>query len=107
MAYIKKEQLKNGFSAEYWRLTGVDVNKATGLVELTFHGYKDKRTRLNNGLPIASKIFSAKVAEFDFTKDLFEQGYILASDKINFRKLERLNGEVVTPEPFFADARKD
>ena len=107
MAYIKKEQFNNGFSAEYWRLTTVNVNKKTGVVEVIFHGYKDKATRLANGAPIASKKFFLKTSEFDFTKDIFEQGYKLVDDQVAFGKFEKVNGVVVVPEPFFRDAIKD
>lgn len=107
MAYIKKEQFNNGFSAEYWRLTTANVDKKTGVVTVIFHGYKDKATRLDNGLPIASKKFILKASEFDFTKDIFEQAYELVTDKVPFGKFERVNGKIVVPEPFFSNALVD
>lgn len=102
MAKIKATQLNNGFSAEYWRVNFIEVNKDSVNTEFFVAGYKDKAARLDGAKPITSKKFIVKTSEFDFTKDLFEQAYKLIETTKEFK--DSFNPDAT---PFFADAVND
>jgi len=102
MAYIKQFTNGAGFTGEYWKVTGLVVNKLSNFLEITVSCYKDKASRLDDKSPFAVKMFSIKLDAIDATKDIFEQVYKLLPT------LKSTTEHVLSSStPFFEGAKQD
>ena len=102
MAYIKKFTNGAGFTGEYWRLTGLEINKFTDSIEARISCYKDKASKDENLAPFAHKTFNLKLSDINLLGNIPEQIYELLPDIKTKTGLASVN-EV----PFFVDAKSD
>ena len=100
MAYIKQFTNGAGFTGEYWRLTGLEINKFTDSIEARISCYKDKASKDENLAPFAHKTFNLKLSDINLAEDIQEEVYKLLLTAKSKTGLASLN-EV----PFFADAQ--
>lgn len=75
MAYIKQFTNKSGFTGEYWRLTGLEINKFTDSIEARISCYIDKDTRDKGLNPFTSKKFILKLSTIDLSKNILDEVY--------------------------------
>jgi len=99
MAYIKKFTNGAGFTGEYWRLTGLEINKFSNSVEARISCYKDKGSRDTNLAPFAHKTFNLKLSDIDLSKDIQEEVYKLIKTAKSKTGVASIN-----EKPFFQDA---
>jgi len=99
MAYIKQFTNGAGFTGEYWRLTGLEINKFSDSIEARISCYKDKASRDENLSPFAHKVFNLKLSDIDLSKDIQEEVYKLIKTAKTKTGVASVN-EV----PFFEDA---
>lgn len=99
MAYIKKFTNGAGFTGEYWRLTGLDINKFSNSIEARISCYKDKTSRDTNLVPFAHKVFTLKLENIDLSKDIQEEVYKLIKTAKSNTGVASIN-----EKPFFEDA---
>ena len=71
MAYIKQFTNGAGFTGEYWRLTGLEINKFSDSIEARISCYKDKASRDDKLSPFAHKTFNLKLSDIDLSKEVF------------------------------------
>lgn len=100
MAYIKPFTNGSGFTGEYWRLTGLEINKFTDSIEARISCYKDKASKDENLAPFAHKTFNLKLSDINLAEDIQEEVYKLLLTAKSKTGLASVN-EV----PFFADAQ--
>ena len=100
MAYIKPFTNGAGFTGEYWRLTGLEINKFTDSIEARISCYKDKASRDEKLAPFAHKTFNLKLSDINLAEDIQEEVYKLLPTAKTKTGLASVN-EV----PFFADAQ--
>ena len=100
MAYIKKFTNGAGFTGEYWRLTGLDINKFSNSIEARISCYKDKASRDEKLAPFAHKTFNLKLSDINLAEDIQGEVYKLLPTAKTKTGLASVN-EV----PFFADAQ--
>ena len=100
MAYIKKFTNGAGFTGEYWRLTGLEINKFSNSVEARISCYKDKGSRDTNLAPFAHKVFTLKLSDIDLSKDIQEEVYKLIKTAKSKTGVASIN-----EKPFFEDAK--
>lgn len=100
MAYIKQFTNGAGFTGEYWRLTGLEINKFTDSIETRISCYKDKASKDENLAPFAHKTFNLKLSDINLAEDIQEEVYKLLPTAKTKTGLASVN-EV----PFFADAQ--
>lgn len=100
MAYIKPFTNGSGFTGEYWRLTGLEINKFTDSIEARISCYKDKASKDENLAPFAHKTFNLKLSDINLAEDIQEEVYKLLLTAKTKTGLASVN-EV----PFFADAQ--
>jgi len=99
MAYIKQFTNGAGFTGEYWRLTGLEINKFSNSVEARISCYKDKGSRDTNLAPFAHKTFNLKLSDIDLSKDIQEEVYKLIKTAKSKTGVASIN-----EKPFFQDA---
>jgi len=100
MAYIKQFTNGAGFTGEYWRLTGLEINKFSNSVEARISCYKDKGSRDEKLAPFAHKTFNLKLSDINLAEDIQEEVYKLIKTSKTKTGLASVN-EV----PFFEDAQ--
>lgn len=100
MAYIKPFTNGSGFTGEYWRLTGLEINKFTDSIEARISCYKDKDSRDAKLAPFSHKTFNLKLSDINLAEDIQEEVYKLLLTAKTKTGLASVN-EV----PFFADAK--
>ena len=101
MAYIKSFTNGSGFTGEYWRITGLEINKFSDSIEARISCYKDKTSRDENLAPFAHKTFNLKLSDIDLSKDIQEEVYKLIKTAKTKTGIASVN-EV----PFFEDAKE-
>jgi len=99
MAYIKKFTNGAGFTGEYWRLTGLEINKFSNSVEARISCYKDKGSRDTNLAPFAHKTFNLKLSDINLAEDIQEEVYKLIKTAKSKTGVASIN-----EKPFFEDA---
>jgi len=99
MAYIKQFTNGVGFTGEYWRLTGLEINKFSDSIEARISCYKDKDSRDENLSPFAHKVFNLKLSDIDLSKDIQEEVYKLIKTAKSKTGVASIN-----EKPFFEDA---
>lgn len=99
MAYIKKFTNGAGFTGEYWRITGLEINKFSNSVEARISCYKDKESRDSGLVPFAHKIFTLKLENIELLKDIQEEVYKLIKTAKSKTGVASIN-----EKPFFEDA---
>ena len=99
MAYIKSFTNAAGFTGEYWRLTGLEINKFSNSIEARISCYKDKASRDENLSPFAHKVFNLKLSDIDLSKDIQEEVYKLIKTAKSKNGIASIN-----ETPFFEDA---
>jgi len=100
MAYIKQFTNGAGFTGEYWRLTGLEINKFSDSIEARISCYKDKDSRDEKLAPFAHKTFNLKLSDINLAEDIQEEVYKLIKTSKTKTGLASVN-EV----PFFEDAQ--
>jgi len=99
MAYIKPFTNGSGFTGEYWRLTGLEINKFTDSIEARISCYKDKASRDEKLAPFAHKVFTLKLENIELSKDIQEEVYKLIKTAKSKTGVASIN-----EKPFFEDA---
>ena len=99
MAYQKTFTNGAGFTGEYWRLTGLEINKFSNSVEARISCYKDKASRDTNLAPFAHKVFTLKLENIELSKDIQEEVYKLIKTAKSKTGVASIN-----EKPFFEDA---
>ncbi len=78
MALQKVKNLPTGFSAEYWTITRLEIDKINKSAIVTLACYKDAATRQANGQPIEQQRFHWSGNDYPFTDPtgcLYSQAY--------------------------------
>lgn len=99
MAYIKQFTNGAGFTGDYWRLTGLEINKFSNSVEARISCYKDKASRGTNLVPFAHKTFNLKLSDINLAEDIQEEVYKLIKTAKSKTGVASIN-----EKPFFEDA---
>jgi hypothetical protein len=84
MALQKDFETDFSYTANYWRVCGIFLNKLTGRDTIEIFVYKDKTSRDNNKKPISVK-------QYNFPFD--EDGQIITSP-FTFEEMNKLNNNV-------------
>ena len=61
MALELRTETKYGADALYWRVRSVDIRRDQGVASWSLDGYVSQAN--SNGLPVASRVFSVKLAD--------------------------------------------
>lgn len=69
MALKQPTQLETGYTAEYLRITGIQINFDRKLAYVTLSVYKDQAARLAGNKPVLSRAVQLFETNFPFTVD--------------------------------------
>jgi len=87
MAFLKSIEINDtGITAEYWRLTHVQVDRVAGVIETQLHGYRDEAARR------AGKSALQRLS-FRFSQDAMDDPYNLQMDDLYRAIREQPTGE--------------
>jgi hypothetical protein len=76
MAFLKAIEInETGITADYWRLTHVQLDRIAGIVEAQLHGYRDEAARRSGKAPLQRM-------GFRFEQAAMEDPYNLAIDDL-------------------------
>ena len=66
MALEKKDKLPNGFTVNYWKVSGdVRINPDSREANFSMAGYKDEATRRATNAPVITRDVAVRKEEFD------------------------------------------
>ena len=75
MALQKNKILSSGFTANYWKITTINVNRMGNNVAWYLSLFKDQETSVS-GKPVLTKSFQGSLEDIDPTSNLLSSGYI-------------------------------
>lgn len=101
MAFLKAIEInETGITADYWRLTHLQLDRTAGIVEVQLHGYRDEAARRAGKAPLQR-------LGFRFEQAAMEDPYTLSIDDL-YRAIRAEPGGIGTGgkalPPVFADA---
>jgi hypothetical protein len=68
MAFQKDQELENGFTGNYWRLSSVHVDcDGSLMVSISMFLYKDKDARIQGKTPISDRLIQIPLSSIDST----------------------------------------
>ena len=71
MAFLKSIEIHDtGITADYWRLTHVQIDRVAGVVETQLHGYRDETARRSGKAPLQRMSFRFEQASTDASRDV-------------------------------------
>lgn len=75
MAFLKPIEVnETGITADYWRLTHVQLDRVAGVVEAQLHGYRDESARREGKAPLQRLGFRLEQAAMDDPSSLAIDG---------------------------------